>query len=99
MPALAWTGRRWTPRFIFPGRRLHRQDLPVYREKVTGAHNDRRELLKTIKALAPGDVVTVTRIAPSTDSASLPTAEIDRRTKGLSTAAAGAGRDARRTRA
>jgi DNA invertase Pin-like site-specific DNA recombinase len=34
----------------------------VYREKVTGAHNDRRQLLKLLKALAPGDVVTVTRI-------------------------------------
>ena len=29
---------------------------------MTGAHNDRRELLKMLKALAPGDVVTVTRI-------------------------------------
>jgi DNA invertase Pin-like site-specific DNA recombinase len=29
---------------------------------VTGAHNDRRELLKMLKHLAPGDVVTVTRI-------------------------------------
>ena len=34
----------------------------IYREKVTGAHNDRRELLKMLKHLAPGDVVTVTRI-------------------------------------
>src|SRR5438309_7098998 len=34
----------------------------IYREKVTGAHNDRRELLKMLKALAPDDVVTVTRI-------------------------------------
>jgi DNA invertase Pin-like site-specific DNA recombinase len=34
----------------------------IYREKVTGAHNDRRELLNMLKALAPGDVVTVTRI-------------------------------------
>src|SRR6201984_1753579 len=34
----------------------------IYREKVTGPHNDRRELLKMLKALAPGDVVTVTRI-------------------------------------
>src|SRR5246127_803087 len=34
----------------------------IYREKVSGAHNDRRELLKMLKALAPGDVVTVTRI-------------------------------------
>ena len=34
----------------------------IYREKVTGAHSDRRELLKLFKHLAPGDVVTVTRI-------------------------------------
>jgi DNA invertase Pin-like site-specific DNA recombinase len=34
----------------------------IYREKVTGAHSDRRELLKMVKHLAPGDVVTVTRI-------------------------------------
>ena len=34
----------------------------IYREKVTGAHNDRRELLKMLKHLAPGDVVIVTRI-------------------------------------
>ena len=34
----------------------------IYREKVTGAHSDRRELLKMLDALAPGDVVTVTRI-------------------------------------
>jgi DNA invertase Pin-like site-specific DNA recombinase len=34
----------------------------IYREKVTGAHSDRRELLKMLKALGPGDVVTVTRI-------------------------------------
>ena len=34
----------------------------IYREKVTGAHSDRRELLKMLKRLAPGDVVTVTRI-------------------------------------
>jgi DNA invertase Pin-like site-specific DNA recombinase len=34
----------------------------IYRGKVTGAHNDRRELLKMLKHLAPGDVVTVTRI-------------------------------------
>jgi hypothetical protein len=27
----------------------------IYREKVTGAHNDRRELLKMLKALAPRD--------------------------------------------
>jgi DNA invertase Pin-like site-specific DNA recombinase len=34
----------------------------IFREKVTGARADRRELLKMLKALAPGDVVTVTRI-------------------------------------
>src|SRR5438067_12927386 len=34
----------------------------IYREKVTGAHSDRRELLKMLHALAPGDVVTVTRV-------------------------------------
>src|ERR1700747_2860232 len=34
----------------------------IFREKVTGVHNDRRELLKMLKHLAPGDVVTVTRI-------------------------------------
>ncbi|HEY3848637.1 MAG TPA: recombinase family protein, partial [Acetobacteraceae bacterium] len=34
----------------------------IYREKVTGARPDRRELLKMLKTLAPGDVVTVTRI-------------------------------------
>jgi DNA invertase Pin-like site-specific DNA recombinase len=34
----------------------------IFREKVTGAHNDRRQLLKMLDTLAPGDVVTVTRI-------------------------------------
>ena len=34
----------------------------IYREKVTGAHNDRRQLLKMSDTLAPGDVVTVTRL-------------------------------------
>jgi DNA invertase Pin-like site-specific DNA recombinase len=34
----------------------------IYREKVTGARADRRELLKMLKAIVPGDVVTVTRI-------------------------------------
>src|SRR5215472_13510390 len=32
----------------------------IYRERVTGG--DRRELLKILKALVPGDVVMVTRI-------------------------------------
>src|SRR5947209_534740 len=34
----------------------------IFREKATGARPDRRELLKLLKAVAPGDVVTVTRI-------------------------------------
>src|SRR5713226_9187325 len=34
----------------------------IYREKVTGAHSDRRELLKMLALLDAGDVVTVTRI-------------------------------------
>jgi DNA invertase Pin-like site-specific DNA recombinase len=34
----------------------------IYREKASGARPDRHELLKLLKALVPGDVVTVTRI-------------------------------------
>ena len=34
----------------------------IYREKATGARADRRELLRMLDHLAPGDVVTVTRI-------------------------------------
>jgi DNA invertase Pin-like site-specific DNA recombinase len=34
----------------------------IYREKVTGARADRRELSRMLGKLAPGDVVTVTRI-------------------------------------
>jgi DNA invertase Pin-like site-specific DNA recombinase len=34
----------------------------IFREKVTGARADRRELLRLLKTLAPGDMVTVTRI-------------------------------------
>jgi DNA invertase Pin-like site-specific DNA recombinase len=34
----------------------------IYREKVTGARPDRRELLRMLERLQPGDVVTVTRI-------------------------------------
>src|SRR3954469_23392084 len=34
----------------------------IYREKVTGARADRRELLRMLDRLAPGDVVAVTRI-------------------------------------
>jgi DNA invertase Pin-like site-specific DNA recombinase len=34
----------------------------IFRETVTGARSDRRQLLKMLDTLAPGDVVTVTRI-------------------------------------
>ena len=34
----------------------------IFREKVTGARADRKELLKMLKHLAAGDVVVVTRI-------------------------------------
>jgi len=34
----------------------------IFCEKVSGARADRRELLKLLKALGPGDMVTVTRI-------------------------------------
>jgi Resolvase, N terminal domain len=34
----------------------------VYREKASGAQADRRELLRMLKDITPGDVVTVTRI-------------------------------------
>jgi len=34
----------------------------IYREKASGAQPTRRELLKLLKTIAPGDVVTVTRI-------------------------------------
>src|SRR5215469_14732277 len=34
----------------------------IYREDVTGARPDRRELLRMLDRLVPGDVVTVTRI-------------------------------------
>jgi DNA invertase Pin-like site-specific DNA recombinase len=34
----------------------------IYREKVTGARADRRELLRMLDKLTPGDIVTVTRI-------------------------------------
>ncbi len=34
----------------------------VYREKASGAQADRRELQRLLKAIRPGDLVTVTRI-------------------------------------
>jgi len=40
-----------------------RRDAPkIYREKASGAKADRRELLKVLRAIGSGDVVTVTRI-------------------------------------
>jgi hypothetical protein len=39
-----------------------RQPEHLYREKATGARPDRRELLRILRRLAPGDVLTVTRI-------------------------------------
>src|ERR1700724_3163585 len=42
---------------------LHKEGCTtIYREKASGAQPTRRELLRLLKALAPGDVVTVTRI-------------------------------------
>ncbi len=42
---------------------LHAQGCaPIYREKASGAQADRRELQRMLKAIRPGDVVTVTRI-------------------------------------
>jgi Resolvase, N terminal domain len=58
MPALAPTGRHSTPSLGSDAARAVRR---FFREKVTGAHNDRR-LLKMLDTLAPGDVVTVARI-------------------------------------
>jgi DNA invertase Pin-like site-specific DNA recombinase len=34
----------------------------IFREKATGKHNERRELQRLLKALAPGDMVIVTRL-------------------------------------
>ena len=34
----------------------------IFREKASGARADRRELLKLLRAITPGDIVTVTRI-------------------------------------
>ena len=60
MPASAPTGRRSTRSLSSCARRDAQPN--IYREKVTGARADRRELLRMLTSLAPGDVVTVTRI-------------------------------------
>ena len=63
MPASAPTGRRSTPNL---SSYAVRSEAKTFREKVTGAHSDRRELPKTLHALAPGDVVTrIDRLARS----------------------------------
>ncbi len=59
MPASAPTARPSTPSLSKAG---GAGCTKIYREKVTGAHSDRRELLKMLDHLASGDVVTVTRI-------------------------------------
>ena len=56
----------------------------IYRENVSGVRPDRRELLRMLDHLAPGDVVTVTRIdrlarAPSTSSPSSSASSTPRR--------------------
>jgi hypothetical protein len=50
MPASTPTGSRSTPSLS----NLRAADCSkIYREKVTGAHSDRRELLKLLVGLAP----------------------------------------------
>src|SRR4051794_8415430 len=58
MPASAPTARRLTLSLSS----CVRKGAKIFREKVTGARADRRELLKLLNALGPGDVATVTRI-------------------------------------
>ena len=60
MPASAPTGRPLTPSSTSSARGCSTRN--IYREKVTGARADRRELNRMLGKLAPGDVVTVTRI-------------------------------------
>jgi Resolvase, N terminal domain len=43
-------------------RSLNSSGSKIYREKQSGAGSDQRELLKLLKGIEPGDVVTVTRI-------------------------------------
>ena len=61
MPASAPTGRPLTAK-LEQVRAAGCTSRNIYREKVTGARADRRELLRMLRRLAPGDVVTVTRI-------------------------------------
>ena len=59
MPASAPTGRPLTLEQL---RKAGCSSRNIYREKVTDARADRRELNRMLGKLAPGDVVTVTRI-------------------------------------
>ena len=61
MPASAPTGRPST-RQLEQLRKAGCGSRNIYREKVTGARADRRELNRMLGKLGPGDVVTVTRI-------------------------------------
>ena len=61
MPASAPTGRPSTAS-LSSFARAGCSSRNIYREKVTGARADRRELNRMLGKLAPGDVVTVTRI-------------------------------------
>ena len=61
MPASAPTGRPSTAQ-LEQLRAAGCSSRNIYREKVTGARADRRELNRMLGKLAPGDVVTVTRI-------------------------------------
>jgi len=59
MPESAPTGRRCDAQL----EQLCKEGCnPIYREKASGAQPSRRELLRMLKALGSGDVVTVKRI-------------------------------------
>ena len=62
MPASAPTARPRQPAWLEQLRGAGCSDRNIYREKVTGTRADRRELNRMLGKLAPGDVVTVTRI-------------------------------------
>ena len=61
MPASRPTGRPST-RSLSSLRAAGCSSRNIYREKVTGARANRRELLRMLDRLTPGDVVTMTRI-------------------------------------
>jgi DNA invertase Pin-like site-specific DNA recombinase len=59
---LAWEQSLKSPFDPVCERIPHGDGTVIYREKVTGARPDRRELNRMLGRLAPGDVVAVTRI-------------------------------------